>query len=259
MHADLALAAAEHHCHLFIEKPLAHSLDGVHDLLKTVEQRGLITMVGCNMRFHQGPLTVKRLIDEQAVGKILGARIQTGSYLPNWRPGQNYHNSYSASTLLGGGALLDCIHEVDLALWYFGPGHLVAALTQPAFSLELEVEGLAELLIQHDGGAIASVHLNFVQKDYRRGCQVIGDQGTIYWDFSQPQVTVRGGDGESRHELNPAWKIDQMYVDELSYFIDCVEKGTQTFCSAKEGLAALQIVLDAKAVNTASAAKTRPA
>ncbi|MBM4431303.1 MAG: Gfo/Idh/MocA family oxidoreductase, partial [Chloroflexi bacterium] len=52
LHVELALAAAYHGCHLFIEKPLSHSLDGLDTLCAEVRQRSLITMVGCNMRFH---------------------------------------------------------------------------------------------------------------------------------------------------------------------------------------------------------------
>lgn len=247
IHVELSLAAAQHGCHLFIEKPLSHTLNGVENLIQTIKAHGLIAMVGCNMRFHPGPSTVKRLIDEGAVGDILAARVQTGSYLPEWRPGQDYRESYSSSAQHGGGALLDCIHEVDLALWYFGPGHLAGAATRPASSLGLEVEGLAELLIQHTNGVLASVHLNFVQRDYRRSCEVIGQEGTIYWNFSDSFVEVRKGKPiDQRYDLDSSWKTDQMYIDEMSYFIRAVERGEQTFCSAADGLAALEIVLAAR-------------
>src|SRR5882672_7407751 len=112
MHVELAIVGARNGCHLFIEKPLSHTLDGVGELLETVKRQTLITMVGCNMRFHPGPALVKRLIDEGVVGNVLAARVKTGSYLPEWRPGMNYRDSYSASVQMGGGALLDCIHEI---------------------------------------------------------------------------------------------------------------------------------------------------
>lgn len=247
MHMELAIAGARNNCHLFIEKPLSLTLDGVGDLLETVKRQTLITMVGCNMRFHPGPALVKRLIDEGAVGNILAARVQTGSYLPEWRPWMDYRDSYSASVRRGGGALLDCIHEIDLALWYLGPGRVSGAAIRRADSLGLEVDGLAELLVQHDNGALTSIHLNFVQRDYKRCCQVIGEKGTIYWDFASLAVEVcTSQTAARRYDLDPTWNIDQMYLDEMSYFIDCVEKCKQTFSSVEDGMAALQIVLSAK-------------
>src|SRR5262249_44881068 len=144
LHVPLAREAAAHGCDLFIEKPLSHSWDGVEELRHEVRRRGLVTMVGCNMRFHPGPARVHELLRRGAIGRPLAARIFTGSYLPDWRPGTDYRKSYSASSERGGGVLLDCIHEIDLALWYFGPARLAAAVAAPAETIGLDVEGVAE-------------------------------------------------------------------------------------------------------------------
>ena len=142
-HIELALAAAQTGCHLFIEKPLSHTLENLSPIVEEVERRGLVSMVGCNMRFHPGPSQVKWWLNDGIIGKIMSARIQTGSYLPGWRPQQDYRTSYSASQEWGG-AVLDCIHEIDLALWLLGDGTVTAAVTRPASSLELKTDGLSE-------------------------------------------------------------------------------------------------------------------
>src|SRR5262245_61560707 len=66
-HLPLALAAARRGCHLFVEKPLSHRMDGVAELSRLVEANGLITLVACNMRFHPGPALLKQLLDEKVV------------------------------------------------------------------------------------------------------------------------------------------------------------------------------------------------
>src|SRR5437660_189779 len=65
LHVPLALQAAEHGCHLFIEKPLADSCEGIEPLLTAVRQRNLVTLVGCNLRFHPGLRRIKRLLEEK--------------------------------------------------------------------------------------------------------------------------------------------------------------------------------------------------
>lgn len=247
LHVPMALQAAEHGCHLLIEKPLSDRLDGVDRLLDVVSRERLVTLVGCNMRFHPGPARVKQLIDGGDIGRVIAARIQTGSYLPDWRPGTDYRKSYSAFAEHGGGAILDCIHEIDLALWYFGPGQLVAAACLAAESLGLEVEGLAEILIRHESGVLSSVHLNFVQRDYRRSCQIIGTDGTLYWDFEDARVRCsRPRDGWRVFDQPTGWDTNQMYLDELAYFLRCMYDGADTFSSVRHGIAALQIALAAK-------------
>jgi predicted dehydrogenase len=244
-HVDQALEAARQGCHLFVEKPLGHSLDGVAPLQEVVRELGLITMVGCNMRFHPGPRTVKSLVDAGAIGDVLSARLETGSFLPAWRPGTDYTRSYSAD-LVQGGAVLDCIHEIDLALWLSGPATLAAATVRRARSIDLEVDGLAELLLTHAGGSISSVHLNFIQRDYHRTCHVIGSEGTLYWDFSLPLVVRRTGSGVDRHELPADWDVNSMYVDEMSHFLGSVKCHAPTICPLDQGASALSIALEAR-------------
>ena len=247
LHVPIALQAAEHGCHLFIEKPLSDQMDGVDRLLDVVRKKRLVTLVGCNMRFHPGPARVKRLIDEGIIGRVIAARIQTGSYLPDWRPDEDYRQSYSASRTHGGGAILDCIHEIDLALWYFGPGEVVAAASLLAESIGLKVEGLMEILIRHHSGVLSSVHLNFVQRDYRRACQIIGTDGSLYWDFEDGKIRWYRPSGEWQVFDQPAeWVANQMYLDEITYFLRRVWDGADTFSSVEDGLAALWVALAAK-------------
>lgn len=247
LHAKTALKAARCGCHLFIEKPLSYSLEDVDILCAEVEQRNLIAMVACNMRFHPGPATVKNLIDEGIVGQVIAARLQGGSYLPRWRPWQDYRQSYSASAE-SGGIIFDGIHEIDLALWYCGPAQLVGAAHLPATSLGLNTDGLAEILLRHKSGALSNVHLNFVQRDYRRTCQIIGSEGTIYWDFSDGRVSVYGADGELTQTIAEpeGWQVNQMYMDEIAHFLDCVQQGKPTMNPLPDGVAALQIALAAR-------------
>jgi predicted dehydrogenase len=247
MHAPLALQAVQAGCHVFIEKPLSHTLAGIESLIAEVEQRHLVTLVGCNMRFHPGPATVKKLIEAEAIGEIIAARIQTGSYLPGWRPGQDYRQSYSASPDWGG-AILDCIHEIDLALWYLGPAKVLAAAHLPARTIGLETDGLAEIILAHRSGAVCSVHLNFIQRDYRRTCQIIGSEGTLYWDFGSRQVQVYGVEGKLKETYaEPAeWQINQMYVDELEHFLTAVRHRTSTANPVADGAAVLRLALEAR-------------
>jgi predicted dehydrogenase len=248
LHVSLAREAAEHGCHLFIEKPLSHTREGIDALQRIVEQSGLITMVGCNMRFHPGPQTVKRMLEESVIGSPIAARIQTGSYLPEWRLSHNYRHSYSASPDHGG-AILDCIHEIDLALWYFGPAHVIGAAHLRADVIGLNTDGLAEIILQHESGVLDSVHLNFIQRDYRRTCQVIGTEGTLYWDFGAHQVTHYNEDGQIAEVIReiPGWAVNQMYIDEIDYFLDRVRQGTQTMNTIAGGAASLEIALAVRA------------
>jgi len=247
LHLEHACAAAQCGAHLFIEKPVAHTSDGLDALTHLIADAQLIDLVGCNMRFHPGPAALKSFLASDAIGPVLSARLHTGSYLPLWRPHQDYRASYSASNEWGG-ALLDCIHEIDLALWLLGPAQLRAALTRPATSIGLQTDGLAELLLEHHGGAISSVHLNFVQRNYRRSIELIGAEGTLNWDFNTGVVNRYGPAGDLAESVQqpPNWQINDMYRAELQYFLSCVRDGMPTFNNVPQAAVTLNIALNAK-------------
>ena len=72
--------------------------------------------------------------------KIIHARIESGSYLPNWRPKQDYRSSCSAKKNLGGGVLLELSHELEYLSWIFGKPNWISAWVGKLSSLEIDVE-----------------------------------------------------------------------------------------------------------------------
>lgn len=227
-HVDLARAALAQGCHVFIEKPLSFSLHGLDELARLGSD--LVTMVGCNMRFHAGPRTVHEIIQRNGVGLPLYARLHVGSFLPSWRPHQDYTKSYSASPLYGG-AVLDCIHEIDLALWLFGKATLHHATSLSARSIMLDTDGLSEILLLHqDPSVLTSLHLNFIQHNYHRSIEVIGEHGTIVWDYNYPEVSVYRTDGKhEKIQLEGTSDSNAPYLAQMRYFLDCVRLKQKTF------------------------------
>lgn len=248
-HVDTALAAARRGCHLLIEKPLGDRLDGVEELIRIAEERGLVTLVGCNMRFHPGPRLVHRILASGTLGPALGARMEVGSYLPSWRPGTDYRRSYSARKDLGGGCILDAIHEIDLACWLFGWPQAVTAMTRAGTSLGIETEELAEILLRFEGELIVSLHLDYVQRWRQRRCEVIADGGTVLWESRTDDVRVFTGEATEPERLGyeAAYDINQMYVEELRHFLRCVSGLDQPCADVAWAARVTQVALAAKA------------
>ncbi len=243
-HVSQALLAAEAHVDLFIEKPLSYSMDGITELEQATADR--IVMIGCNMRFHPGPRTVKEWIDAGMIGEITKAKFWTESCLPDWRPQTDYRKSYSADPLQGG-VLLDCIHEIDLALWVCGPATLESATVKPATSIGLTVDGEAVMRLTHAHNVTSDVSVSFVKKGYERGCIIEGEDGRIAWEYGAG-VRLEGSDGTRRESFPepPQWESNQMYLDEVASFLTCMENRSPTFSGLREGKAALMIALAAR-------------
>jgi len=249
LHLEQAALAVRQDFNVFVEKPLSHSAAGLSELADLVEKKKVVSMVGCNMRFHPGPARVKQLLTEDRIGRILFARVHTGSYLPRWRPTTDYRTNYAAREDTGGGCILDCIHEIDLARWYLGDVREVVCMAAHVSSLEITTEDVAAIICRHVSGAISEIHLDYVQQTYERGCHIVGERGSIFWDFEQKQVRhFDGGSGQWTTFSQPeGWEVNQMYVDEMKHFINSVANGRPTVLPIPEAMAVMQIAFAAKA------------
>ncbi len=248
LHIPPALLVARNGCHLFIEKPLSHSLGGVDELLELVAQKNLVTLVGCNMRFHPSIALMKKLLEEGEIGKVLSARVQAGQYLPDWHPREDYRQGYSANKALGGGILLDGIHEIDYITWFLGAVSRIFCFAGKLSSLEIDTEDTAEILLWLKTGAIAEVHLDYIQRPYGRSCQLLGEEGTILWDFQDKRVKLYSTRTREWQMFNekPDYDINQMYIGEIKHFIRCLEGKDRPMQDVEAGKKALEIVLAAK-------------
>lgn len=248
LHIPFSLKAAEHGCHLFIEKPLSDSLEGVDELLHIVQERNLLTLIGCNMRFHPGLAAVKKLIEQEMIGKVLSARVSVGHYLPDWHPWEDYREGYSARRDLGGGIILDAIHELDYIRWMLGEVEAVVCFAGKLSDLEIETEDTAEVLLRFQSGAIGEVHMDYIQRIYNRSCHIIGDQGTITWDEEMGNVkwySVKTGEWQVIPDP-PGWEFNQMYLNELSHFLRCISGREKPALDVFEGKRVLEIAMAAK-------------
>jgi len=117
LHLQVAIPAANAGCHLLLEKPISHSMEGVDLLESALKQGGGNVLVGFQFRFHPGLIQAKRWLDDGQIGRPLSFRAVYGEYLPSMHPWEDYRQSYSARQDLGGGVLLTLCHPLDYARW----------------------------------------------------------------------------------------------------------------------------------------------
>ena len=248
-HVPIALAAAEQGCHLFIEKPLADKMDGVDKLASVVDHQRLITLIGCNLRFHPGLMAVKQLVADGVIGRVLSARAEFGYFLPDWHPWEDYRETYSARRDHGGGVILDAIHEVDYLRWLVGEMTSIACIADTISTLEIDTEDVAAMLLRFAGGAVGEIHLDYLQRRYSRSCQIVGERGTVRWDYVTGRVTCAcAPPGETTDIPLPAgWEPNQMYADEMRHFIGCLRGSESPSLDLDGGRRVLEIALAAKA------------
>ncbi len=248
-HIPAALAFAERGCHLFIEKPLSHNLKDINRLSKLVKRHNLKVMIGCNMRFHPTIGLGRELVQKGAVGNIVAAQIQAGQYLPDWHPGRDYRQSYSARRDKGGGVILDLIHELDYAYWYFGAAERVFAFSGKKGNLEIETEDTAEILLEFRNGVWCQVHLDYLRRSPARAFTLLGTEGIVEGDIINNNVRVYEASRQNWEAGNTggAYDNNEMYLAELKHFISYLDGALpQPLIGLEDGINVLKIALAAR-------------
>ena len=248
LHLPVALAAAQAGSHLFIEKPVSHSLDGLDQLAAIVQEKELRVLVGFQFRFHPGLRTIKQLINGGAIGPIICAHAHWGEYLPDWHPWEDYRRGYSARADLGGGVILTSCHPFDYLRWLLGEVQTVSATAGQLSGLDLDVEDIADVTLRFASVAIGTVHLDYTQRPPSHWLQVTGQTGTIRWDNADGAVLCyRADQGEwEQIPVPPGFERNTMFLDEMRHFLDCITGWDEPLTNLQDGIRALEIALAAK-------------
>lgn len=243
LHMPIALQAAKHNCHLFIEKPIFHSLQNIEKLFSLMEKNNKICFVAFNYRFHPNLIKIKELLNKKQIGRILFARIQAGQYLPDWHPDEDYRKGYSAKRELGGGVVLTLIHEIDYVYWLFGEINSLFAFTDKISSLEIDVEDIAEILLKTKNNTLLEIHLDYLQRPATRTCDIIGEKGRITWDYFKNEVQLFPYK-ENKWTIykEKLFERNDMYVNELRHFLNCVQFKEKLRINKKDVIDVMRIV-----------------
>ncbi len=242
-HVPSACAMLERGLDVLIEKPLAEDAAGARSLVELAASSKGLSMVAYCLRFRAGIAALTREAGTGRIGRPLGFRAVVGQFLPDWRPGRDYRETVSARRALGGGALLELSHEIDLALLILGPVVSVVARAAKHSNLEIDVEDTADLILEHATGAMSNLHLDMTDRASNRSCRLTGTEGTLEW--------VQGGGGLRCFRPSMGWspmeKEDpdagaRMYEEQWRYFEDCRREREKPHPSVDEGVAVLRVV-----------------
>lgn len=161
----------------FIEKPVFDSTDVDESIFKLIE--GKLSYVACPLRYNPVLQYVKEHVD---LNKVISARAISSSYLPDWRPGQDYRKTYSAHKDLGGGVSIDLIHEWDYLTWLFGMPTECKQMISKVSNLEIDSDDLA-IYIGRNEKTTFELHLDYFGRQTLRTLDLFADKDTIHCDL----------------------------------------------------------------------------
>lgn len=246
-HLPYAQKAVENGCHLYIEKPISHTLDGSEKFHETAAKNQCIVSVGCQYRFHENLERIKSWLDERKIGKIFTVSVDMGEYLPDWHPWEDYRKSYSAKKEMGGGVVLTLIHELDYLFWLFGKVEDVYAIGGKLTPLEINVEDTVIISQSTEKGIIVQLRMDYWRKNPVRKMSIVGEKGEIFWDYYQGETILSDRKGETESfKISNKWNRNDLFLATMKDFLYAIENKTQPRTTLRDGIDVLKIAMAVK-------------
>ena len=199
--------------HFFIEKPVV-SLGQIGAAKAFRTRKDSVYYVAAPLRYNAVIQWIKNNVDPS---DVISVRSISSSYLPAWRPGRDYRETYSAHKAMGGGVSIDLIHEWDYLTYLFGWPEKVFSLIGKKSGLEIDSDDYAVYIAEY-ADRIAELHLDYFGRKTIREIQLFTGDETIVGDIAGNRIRFLVKDEViDFHE-----ERDDYQKRELGYFLDMI-------------------------------------
>ncbi|MEQ8553125.1 MAG: Gfo/Idh/MocA family oxidoreductase [Cyclobacteriaceae bacterium] len=240
LHIPMAMQAIEAGCHVFIEKPISLTMDGIKELADLAESNNKKVMVGLCTRYHEGIRKSKHILDSGRIGRLVSVRSLVGEHFPSVHPQYKtmYYAKYSGA--------FELMHDLDLALWFANQEVEKVFSVYGSFSdIDIEAPDTVEFLLKFEDRCTATVHLDFFQIPRRRNMELIGTQGVLMIDFTswdEYTISIYDAIAQQWEHQKGLTKRDDMFRDENLDFLESIVNNRPVFCDITEGCRSLRVI-----------------
>ena len=139
-----------------IEKPIAHTVDGLEELLKACDAARKAVLTAYNWRYWPPMHKVQELLQQERIGKVLVARTEYSYDVTQRYQGKPARRFYMSNAAQGGGAILDESHAVDYMRWHLGEAAEVFAVIDRISTLDQDSDDVCEVIVRFERGILGN-------------------------------------------------------------------------------------------------------
>ncbi|WP_243109370.1 Gfo/Idh/MocA family protein [Anaerophilus nitritogenes] len=222
--------------HMFIEKPV---FDDANKSIKNLSlKRSGIYYIACPLRYTN---VIQYLKNEVDLSKVYSVRVICSSYLPDWRPGVDYRNTYSAHLEEGGGVSIDLIHEWDYINYLFGKPKEVYNLRGKYSDLEIDSDDLSVYIAKYPK-MLAEVHLDYFGRNNMREIQLFTKEDTIIADIANSEIRYMN----NNKVISFKEERNDFQRKEIEYFFDVIKNKKENQNDIRTAINTLKIAKEGK-------------
>ena len=232
--------------HIFIEKPIATTVEDAEQIIAAAKGAGVKLMVDFNHRFRDGYLMLKNAYDNGDLGDIVSIYAHRygaghgflGAFKQSWRTQKEF---------LCGMCVESLSHDIDMILQITGGIKTVSAAATESIADLPGFDNNVSAFFRTRGGAAGSIHASWSSHLGHSERGVIGTKGSAVVSggdlFSFEEFTVRTEDMQYPRttKLGELFSLtdDRSFYRTNEHFLACIRDGSEPSASGADGLRAL--------------------
>jgi predicted dehydrogenase len=253
-HYAQAKAALEAGKHVFVEKPLALTVEQAEELVALAKRQGKTLMVGHTFLHNDAVQWVKRMIDSGELGEVYYAYLQR---LNLGRVRQDVDALWNLAP-----------HDIAIALHWFGETPVEVTHSGVAFIQE-GIDDVAFVNMRFPSGRFAHIHVSWLDPSKTRRAVVVGSKKMVLYDDTSSDAKIvvydKGVDRKNMteaeafetfaqfqliHRAGDVWIPKVPFREplqvEAQHFVDCLREGRAPLTDGQNGLDVVRTLCAAK-------------
>lgn len=226
---------------LLLEKPISKSYDEANNLRNVIKSKQNKILLGYTWRWWKPLLEVKEMLQKKSIGKLNHVQFHMSANLADWHPWEPYQEFFMSSEKLGGGALLDESHWIDLMLWFFGEPKSLYGKVSKLSNLEIETDDNVDVICNYEGFDI-TIHLDLFGRPHEKFIRFIGEKGTIYWSAEPNHILISENMNHVWDEKKFSIERNDMFISIAKDFISFIDEEVNPSCTYEDGIKVMSIV-----------------
>ncbi len=250
-HAQNALEVIRAGKHVLVEKPLALNVEDCDLLIEEAKKYNVKASVVSQCRFHNTSRTLKSLVADNRLGKIVTADLTMKYYRsPEYYTEKPWRGTWKHD---GGGALMNQgIHGIDILLSVMGKVNSVHGLAR-TLARNIETEDTAAAVVEYANGALGLIQgTTSVYPGYPRNFVVSGTKGTVgieensfsEWNIEGESIPAEITIGAAKNS-GAASATNINYIEHVPQILDIIEavrNNTPLTSSFEDGRNAIRLI-----------------
>jgi len=226
-HIEQTIWALDKGKKVFLEKPIGLNFMESSRLLNYDQSK---IFVGYTYRWNPQFLKFKSSINDNLIGKPYYANFIVGMNLEDWHPWEHYKNFFMSSNKLGGGALLDESHFLELIIDLFGLPKKISGLQSKVSSLEIEVDDYVSAKFYYEN-LLVDLKLDIFKRPHESFIEVYGSTGSMSCDFiKKVNVLTTSKSYATSESYLESFKYERndVFITMMKDFLSFVHSETET-------------------------------